>query len=120
MRALEDACVSLPLGSSTSDERARDVGAISASHRKRLDCCVTVNGRDVPIPDSCSAASTCAVALFDHLIGSRKQRRGGLETERLGRNQVNYEIEFGRLLDRDVAWLRPPQDFVDIASGTTE
>jgi hypothetical protein len=76
--------------------------------------------RKVPIPDSCSAASTCAVALFDHLIGSRKQRRGGLETERLGRNQVNYEIEFGRLLDRDVAWFRPPQDFVDIASGTTE
>jgi hypothetical protein len=51
-------------------------------------------------------------SLFDHLIGSRKQRRGGLETEHLGSNQVNYEIEFGRLLDRKVGRLRSAQNLV--------
>ena len=58
--------------------------------------------------------------LFDHLIGSGKQRRRDVEPERLGRNQVDDEIEFGRLFDRDVAWLRPTQNLVDIAGGTTE
>src|ERR1700756_4688635 len=62
----------------------------------------------------------CLAHSFDHLIGSGKQRRRDVEPERLGRNQVDDKIEFGRLFNRDVAGLRSTQNLVDIAGGTTE
>src|SRR5262249_28221006 len=40
--------------------------------------------------------------------------------KRLGRGQVDDEIEFGRLLDWDVAWLGPSQNLVNIVCGTAE
>jgi hypothetical protein len=38
----------------------------------------------------------------------------------LGGGEVDDEIELGRLLDRDVAWLRPAQNFVDQLGGAPE
>src|SRR5262249_38634054 len=45
------------------------------------------------------------------------QRGGHVEAERLRHKQVYDEIELGRLLDRDVAWLRSAQDLVNKVAG---
>jgi hypothetical protein len=54
-------------------------------------------------------ASQQKPALIDHLIGAQQDGFRYFEPERLGSAQVDDEIELGRLLDRDVAWLRPAQ-----------
>src|SRR5215475_10918892 len=51
--------------------------------------------------------------LFDHLVGAREQRRGHGEAERIGGREINEEIEFGRLLDREFGWLRSTQNLID-------
>src|SRR5262249_19217111 len=43
---------------------------------------------------------------FDHLVGAGKQRGRHGDAERPCRDQVNGEIEFGRLLNRQVGRLR--------------
>jgi hypothetical protein len=56
-------------------------------------------------------SKTSAVArLFDHLVGAGNQRRRHVEAERLRHDQVNDEVELGRLLDRKIGGLRPPQN----------
>ena len=51
---------------------------------------------------------TSAVArLFDHLVGAGKSVGGHVEAERLRHDQVNDEVELGRLLDRKIGGLRP-------------
>ena len=47
---------------------------------------------------------------LDHLVGAQQERFGNREAERLGGGQIDDEIEFGRLLDRNVARLRPAQN----------
>src|SRR5262245_61704216 len=54
---------------------------------------------------------------FDHLVGAGERRRRLVEAERLGGDQVNDEIELGRLLDWQVA---AAHDFVDIITGAPE
>src|SRR5215472_6792784 len=54
---------------------------------------------------------------LDHLIGAGQQRRGQGNAKGCGRKHVHDEIEFGRLLDRNVARLRPTQNLVDIIGG---
>jgi hypothetical protein len=39
---------------------------------------------------------------FDHLIGAGEQRRGDFEAQRLRGIAVDYQLEFGRLLNRQV------------------
>ena len=49
----------------------------------------------------------------------REVLRNG-EAERFGGRKIDDEIEFGRLLDRDIAGLRPAQNLVDKIGGATE
>src|SRR5262245_31468419 len=51
---------------------------------------------------------------FDHLVGAGKQGWRHFEAERLRGDQVNDEIEFGRLFDRQIGRLRSAQYFVDV------
>ena len=46
------------------------------------------------------------VSLFDHLVGGRLQRQRHGNAERLGGLEVDHELEFCRLLDGQIGWLR--------------
>src|SRR5215467_4338488 len=58
--------------------------------------------------------------LFDHLVGEREQHRRNRQAERLGDLQIDDEIEFNRLLDRQIGRLRSAQNPVNITSGAPE
>ena len=58
-------------------------------------------------------------SLLDQLVGAQEKRFGDRQAEGLGSSQINDEVEFGRLLDRDLARLRPVQNnLINIISGT--
>src|SRR5271169_3231618 len=47
------------------------------------------------------------VSLFDHVVGECQQLRWHFEAERLGGLEVDHELEFGGLHDRQVGGLLP-------------
>ena len=51
----------------------------------------------------------------DHLVGLQEDRLGDRNTEHLCGFQVDHQLESGRLLDGQVAWLGAFQDLVDIS-----
>src|SRR5215831_149321 len=57
---------------------------------------------------------------FDHLVGAGEQGRWHVEVQCLGGRDIDDEVEFGRLLDRDVAWLRSVQYFVHKIAGAAK
>ena len=48
-----------------------------------------------------------AVFLFDHLVSPREEGFGDRQPKCLRRLEIDDEVEFGRLLDRQIAGLRP-------------
>jgi hypothetical protein len=46
---------------------------------------------------------------LDHLVGAGEQRRRHFQANRLRHDEVNDEVELGRLLDRKIGGLRPPK-----------
>src|SRR5262249_60070039 len=48
-----------------------------------------------------------------HLGGEDEEIVGDIETERLGGCKIDGEVEFGRLLDRDIAGLGATENLVD-------
>jgi len=55
--------------------------------------------------------------LLDHLGSEREQVIRYCQADRLGGDQIDDEIEFGRLLNWDVAWLGAAQNLVDKLGG---
>jgi hypothetical protein len=65
----------------------------------------SVDGSNVPLPDSYTAAS-----LFDHLVGALLQEPRHLQPKRLGGLKVDDQLEFRRLLHGEIGRLRAPED----------
>ena len=55
-----------------------------------------------PKANSCTAAKSLS---FDHLVGEHEEIVWHFETERPGGGKIDGEVEFGRLLDGDIAGL---------------
>src|SRR5215813_14661466 len=60
-----------------------------------------------------------AVSLFNHLVGEQLQRIGHLDAEQSRRLRVDDELEFARLQDRQVGWLRAFEDLPGIDADLT-
>ena len=56
--------------------------------------------------------------LFDYLLGQHEEVVWHFDPERLGGFEIDDELEFGRLLHRDVAGLGPAQNLIDQLGGT--
>jgi hypothetical protein len=67
--------------------------------------------RFVPIPE--------LAALFDYFVSAREQRGRHFEAERSGGLKVDHQFVLGRRLHRQVGWLFPLEDAVNIASRAT-
>jgi hypothetical protein len=57
-------------------------------------------------------------ALFDHTIDSGKQCRRHLNSQSLGGFQVDHQLKFGRLLDRQISRFRAAEDFDSFAGSS--
>src|SRR5580698_9244204 len=60
----------------------------------------------------------CRASLFDHLIGSRQEGWRNGETERLCSFEINHQLEFRWLLNRQIGWLGSSRDAIDELCGT--
>src|ERR1700737_4463682 len=76
---------------------------------------------------SFDASATCGLihrskitSLFDNLVGAGEQLRRHVDAERLGSSEIDDEIEFGWLLDRNVTGLRPAQNLIDVVSSASK
>src|SRR6266849_6619059 len=56
---------------------------------------------------------------LNHLIRPLEERRRDGEAEGLGGLQVDHQLVVGRLLDREIAWLRSLEDLVDVEREST-
>ena len=51
---------------------------------------------------------------LDHFVGARQQRCGNFDADRLGRLQVDDELESRRQLDRHLGWFLAVEDAADV------
>src|SRR5689334_12531716 len=65
----------------------------------------------------CHKPTSLDFELFDDLIGGTDKGRRHIQAERLGGFQVDDEMEFGRLLHRQVGRPLALQDAIDITGG---
>src|SRR5262245_5647811 len=88
---------------------------MSALPPKADMCGATRDVRYGPKADSCIAAK----ALFDQLVGERKQIRRDIEAERFGGCHVDDEINLGCQLNRHIGGCRPFENPASVDAGTT-
>jgi hypothetical protein len=55
--------------------------------------------------------------LFDHLIGAAEQHRWHFEAERFRSLEIDTQLEFGRLVKRDISRIGTPKNLIDEVGG---
>ena len=80
---------------------------MSASLRKRLDYCVTANGRDVP---QAAVSNRAKQPLFDHRVGAEHQAGRNFMADRFCKLQIDDQLELGWLFDPEIGRLCAAQD----------
>ena len=76
---------------------------------------------DEPSPKSAKGLMHRSKAsLFDHLVGADKKRGRHSKAERFGSLHVDHELEFDRLLYRQIGGLDAFEDLVDVSTRTVE
>src|SRR5438477_2416777 len=70
------------------------------------------SGRGVRSTLSCRSSSS-----LDHLVGVSEERLRHGEAERLGGLEVNYQLEFGRFLYRQIGGISTLEDSSDVNTG---
>ena len=53
-------------------------------------------------------------SLFNHLVDQLLQMQGHVEAERFRGLEVDHLLELGGRLNRQLAWLRAPEDAIDV------
>ena len=97
------------------------MGPIASVRRRLRHVRSTSNNcRDDAVPRT---AERCQQQSFGRVtrspVGAGEQRWMNVQSERLCRRQIDNEIKFGRLLDRNFCRLSAPQDFVDVVAGAS-
>src|SRR5438093_8570080 len=67
----------------------------------------------------CTSTAPHEQALFDHLFRSPQHRRRDRHAERLCSLEVDHQLELRGLLDGEIAWIGPFQNFIDVGGRTT-
>src|SRR6516164_641767 len=65
----------------------------------------------------CRRERTRAVWSFDDLVGAGEQLVGDFEAERLRGSEIDYEVKFRGLLDRQVGWLFAFENAASVVAG---
>src|SRR5262249_5582484 len=68
---------------------------------------------------SLEAAALVEHWLLDDLVGSDKQRLRDRKPKCLRRLEVDYQLELGRLFDREVSGFHPVEDSLDVKRRTS-
>src|SRR5216683_851448 len=95
---------------------------LTLSHQLGTVLCVTANlaGDVADGSNSVVPVMSAEAPLFDHLVGEGQQCRGNFQAERLSRLEIEHQLEFGWLLDRQIAGLGALEDLVDEQPLSTE
>jgi hypothetical protein len=60
---------------------------------------------------------TLVVRLFDHLVGAAAQHRWHFEVKRFRGLQIDDQLEFGRLVKRDISRIGTSKNLIDEVGG---
>jgi hypothetical protein len=82
-----------------------------------------LNVRDVhcdrlPVTRCAKALSRHSLKSFDHLVGELLKVKRDIEAERLCSLEIDHQLEFGGLLDREIGGHDPIEDFIDPDRGS--
>ena len=80
------------------------------------------NGRDQPRPEAVGWMPKLGYARrrdkicasLDDVIRTQAERRRECKVERLGRFEIDRQLERGRALHRQLGWIRASQDEIDV------
>ena len=64
----------------------------------------------VPSVSRCSKLRVQRLGLLDQLVGAGKQRGRDGDAQRFGCLEIDHELDFRGLIDRQVGWLLPLQN----------